>query len=392
MISLTLPEWSTKAVERVPPVTAAALEATGAVRVSVDLQGRTVLSSSSFVGAVRVGDVQLRITPKLGVRRLLWLIGHAQNPSGWRDEGAVDLAESPELETALAVSFLAAANRALAQGIMQGYRVREEARPVLRGRIREVDQLRRRLGSAALLEVRFDDYTIDIPENQILVAAAERLARLPGIPAATRAGLRRLLVMLADVTRLPRGHQFPATSVNRLTRRYQPTLRLARLALAGHSFDQPAGAVSASGFLFNLNTVYEDWLTAAVRTALAPRGGALRAQYAVHLDQAGRIPMRPDMVWERDERPAAVLDAKYKSLSTKGQPDTDLYQMLAYCTALALPTGHLVYAEGTATRSSHVVRASGVTINVWSLDLSSPVPDLLGSVDSIAQALEHESA
>lgn len=390
MISVTLPEWSTVAVEGIAPTTAAGLKATGAVHVSVDLQGRTVLSSSSSVGVVTVGDVQLRITPKVGIRRLLWLIGHAQNPSGWRDEDSVNLAESPELETALAVSFLGAANRALAAGILQGYRVVEEALPVLRGRLREVDQLRRQLGTAALLEVRFDDYTVDIPENQILVAAAERLVRVPGVPSTTRAGLRRLLAMLADVTRHPRGHQYSDTRVTRLTRRYQPALRLARLALAGRSFDQASGAVPASGFLFDLNIVYEDWLTAAVRSAVNARGGTLRAQHPMHLDQAARIRMRPDMVWERDGKAIAVLDAKYKSLSTKDQPEGDLYQMLAYCTALGLATGHLVYAEGPTIRRSHAIRRSGVTIAVWSLDLNASVTELLANVGELVDAMGPE--
>lgn len=391
MIGLTLPEWSTRAFEGISPASAAGLASTGAVHVSMDLWGRAVLRSSSSVGVIRAGGVELRVTPKLGIRRLLWLIGHAHDPDGWRDEESVHLAESSDLETALAVSFLAAANRAVAAGILQGYRVREEALPVLRGRMREVDQLRRRLSSAALLEVRFDDYTVDIPENQLLAAAAERLLRTPTIPAPTRAGLRRLLVALADVTRLPRGHLPPDTRTNRLTRRYQPALRLARLALAGRSFDQPAGDVNASGFLFDLNKVYEDWLTAAVGAALTPYGGSLRAQRSTRLDQAGRIVMRPDMVWERDGRPIAVLDAKYKNLSSANQPDSDLYQMLAYCTALGLQNGHLVYAKGEATPSRHVIRESGVTIAIWALDLSAPVLNILESVGSMAHALASES-
>ena len=76
-------------------------------------------------------------------------------------------------------------------------------------------------------------------------AAAERLVRMPGLPARTRAGLRRLLVNLADVTRLPRGHSSPEIPIDRLNRRYEAALRLARLALAGRSFDQPpAGSAS----------------------------------------------------------------------------------------------------------------------------------------------------
>lgn len=75
--------------------------------------------------------------------------------------------------------------------MLQGYRTVEEALPLLRGRLREADQLRQRL--AVPLEVRYDDYTVDIPENRILLTAARRLLRVPGLPLATHAGLRQLL-------------------------------------------------------------------------------------------------------------------------------------------------------------------------------------------------------
>jgi 5-methylcytosine-specific restriction enzyme subunit McrC len=71
-----------------------------------------------------------------------------------------------DLVAAVGVSFLAAANRAPAAGVLQGYRVTDEALPVLRGRLRDADQLRGRLGQAMSLEVRNDDYTVDILKNQ----------------------------------------------------------------------------------------------------------------------------------------------------------------------------------------------------------------------------------
>jgi len=40
-------------------------------------------------------------------------------------------------------------------------------------------------------------------------------------------------------------------------------------------------------------------------------------------------------------RPGAVVDAKYKAERASGFPNADLYQMLAYCTALGLRDGHL---------------------------------------------------
>lgn len=391
MRRLTLPEHKARAFDPIARPIATALAATGAVKVSADLDGRTVLTASSHVGVVRCDDVELRITPKIGVRRLLWLLGHASDARGWRDDDIVDLATVDDLVTAMAVSFHAATRRALTHGVLQGYRTIEEALPLLRGRIREADQLRRRLGFVVPLEVRYDDYTVDIPENRILLTAATRLLRVPALPVATHSGLRHLLTTLADVTPLNAGDKLPATMQTRLTRHYQAALRLAHIVLAGRSIDQPPGVTSASGFLFDLNTAFEDWLAVSLRRALQPHGGRLRNQYPSHLDTRQQVRIRPDLVWERVGRPAAVLDAKYKRLLGNDRPHADLYQMLAYCTALGLPEGHLIYASGDAP-SSHTVREVGTRLRTWVLDLSQPTGHVLDQVRRIANAVAEATA
>ncbi|HET9255929.1 MAG TPA: restriction endonuclease, partial [Pseudonocardiaceae bacterium] len=39
-----------------------------------------------LVGVARVGDIEVWITPKLPIARLLFLAGYAKQPRGWRDE------------------------------------------------------------------------------------------------------------------------------------------------------------------------------------------------------------------------------------------------------------------------------------------------------------------
>ncbi|PRY35112.1 McrC family protein [Umezawaea tangerina] len=386
MRRLTLPEHKARAFSPIARSTADALTATGVVKVSADLDGRTVLKASSFVGVLRCDEIELRITPKIGIHRLLWLLGHARDPNGWRDDDIVDLSIIDDLVAAVAVSFHAAVRQALTHGVLQGYRTVEEALPLLRGRLRESDQLRRRLGLVVPLEVRYDDYTVDIPENRILLAAARRLLRIPGLPSATHAGLRQLLTTLADVTPLVAGEKPPDTVPSRLTRHYQPALRLARIVLAGRSIDQPPGSTAASGFLFDLNKAFEDWLTVTLRRALEPHGGRLRDQYPSHLDIRRQLRIRPDLVWERQSRPTAVLDAKYKRVQDNDRPHADLYQMLAYCTALGVPEGHLIYASGDIP-GSHTVREAGTRLRTWVLDLTRPTDHILAQVSSIAHAV-----
>ena len=84
-----------------------------------------------------------------------------------------------------------------------------------------------------------------------------------------------------------------------------------------------------------------------------------------------------------------VGDAKYKNLAEREVPESDIYQLLAYVTALDLPGGMLVYAEGEARRGEHIVRRSGKTLDVESLDISGDLEEVLGRVSRIADRV-HE--
>ena len=386
---LRLPERGR--LEVTPPLTPPVVEAlrrSGAVTVTNDRQ-RTVLQSKVLVGVIRAGPVELRVTPKLAIRRLLWLLGYAQNPGGWREDDIVGLTEagSEDMVTAVAVSFLAATRRALAAGPLQGYRSVEETSLVLRGRLREADQFRARPGLPIPVDVRHDDYSIDIPENQLLLAATLTLLRAPGPPAATTNGLRQIRAILADVTPQPAVDPQPAPVCDgHLARRYQPALRLAHIVLSGHGLDQPVGAVAASGFLFNLEIIFENWLRAVLERALEPYGGTLDYQHRTHLDLADDVLIKPDLVWLLHGHPAAVIDAKYIRFTRDGR-NPQYFQMLAYCTVLGLPAGHLVYAAGDRAATRHEIRNAGVTLHIWPLHLDAPTADILTEIDALAAVL-----
>ncbi len=88
-----------------------------------------------------------------------------------------------------------------------------------------------------------------------------------------------------------------------------------------------------------------------------------------------------------DGVPLAVVDAKYKAEKPAGFPDADLYQMLAYCTALNLADGHLVYARGNAPHGSHRVKYAGITIHQHALELNQNPTKVLENIEKLAQRL-----
>ncbi|GAA0628444.1 McrBC 5-methylcytosine restriction system component [Sporichthya brevicatena] len=389
MTTVCLSAWSSAEATGIDAAQARALTETKAVTLTPGwAPGTWTVTASSYVGVLHVAGVEVRIRPRISVARLMFLLGYAQDPRIWRDD-PVGLEHQPDLWPAMAQVFVRQAEKALERGLLQGYRVEESAQLVMRGRLREADQLRRRAGLAVPLEVRYDEYDADIAENRLLRTAAERLIRVPRLPAPAVRRLRTLVGHLAEVSRLVPGQPLPPTPPSRLNARYLPALTLARMVLRARSVDVRDRGVHASGFLVNMNAVFEDFVTVALTEALARHGGRCVPQDVAHpLDVARRIAVQPDLVrYGPDGRPQAVVDAKYKSESPSGYPYADVYQLLAYCTALNVPVGHLVYAEGGSAPDDVVVRNVSVTIRRHALDLARPVPELLAQVTDIADAV-----
>ncbi len=370
---------------------AAALSLTGLVDVRPEFGGEFRVLPCGKVGAVRIGDLQVQVTPKKGVglSRLLFLLGYAKNP-GFRPED-VHGPQEDELWPALGESLARMVERATARGALQGYQTREEALPVVRGRILIGEQIARRPGQMVPIEVRFDEFTIDIPENQILRTAIRRMLGVPRLAQGVRSRLLHLDGRLAEVSMLRPGAPLPAWRETRLNAHYAHALRLAAIVLQYGSVEAGAGSVRVAAFVVDMAKVFEDFVATALKESLAKFGGDTQDQYKTQLDvaqsrsQAG-IRMQVDLVHLVDGKPSLVFDAKYKVAKGEGQyPNADHYQMLAYCTALNLPTAWLVYADAGSMKRRQIINTD-IEIFEYPLDLSREPKDLLQEVDRLAAA------
>ena len=357
-------------------------------------EGEYHLKPGSWVGAVEIGDLSVSIRPKLEIARVLFLAGYAEDVDVWKPE-RFDFLEAPTLVEALAPALAAAARRAFAGGLLHGYRVEEEALLTVRGRIRVEDQVRRRFGVAVPVEVRYDEFTEDVTANRLVKAAAERLGRMRLRSRRSREGLRWIGARLENVSLV----EYPPAAVpevafDRLNQHYREVVALARLVLRHSSFETGRGSLRASGFLMDMNRVFQDFVTRALREVLGVSARVLRAEEGgVHLDEARRVRLAPDLSWWNRRECAFVGDVKYKR-ADDGVPNADLYQLLAYATALDLPGGLLIYAKGEAEPAAHTVRHAGKRLEVHALDLSGPVDELLAGVGRLARrvrALRTES-
>ena len=342
----------------------------------------------STVGAVEIGDMSVHVQPKIGIPSLLSLACYAMGLFRPQDD-PFDFKKDEALPDVLAHALAAAARRAFAHGLLHGYRTEEDTLQTVRGRIRIDDQIRQRPGPMLPIDVRYDEFTDDILENRLVKAAAARLARMRLRSQDARAGLSWVVGMLAQVSLVEfEASDLPETRFTRLNEHYRDVLALARLVLRHSAFSSARGTVRASGFLVNMNDLFQEFLTVALRETLGVSSDTLRSEHEVELDEDGRATLKPDLSWWDGGTCTFVGDAKYKNLTGKRVPGADLYQLLAYITALDLPGGLLVYAQGEVDEASYVVRHSGTLskrLDVVALDLSGTLAEVLERVRYVAE-------
>lgn len=352
-----------------------------------DRQGKYLLTPGSTVGALDIGEVSVLIEPKIGIPKLLSLVCFAMGFFRPTEENLFDFERAYSLPDFLALALAFAARQAFGRGLLRGYLTEEDALYTVRGRIQFGEQIRRRYGVPVPVELRFDEFTEDILANRLVKAAAARLGRMTLRSSEARRGLGWIAAILDNVSLLEfRRGQVPEVRFDRLNEHYRHVVGLARLILLHSEFESRRGDVRATGFLIDMNVLFQEFVTQALREKLAGTAGRLRAEYETFLDEDEGIKMFPDLSWwGTDGTCSFVGDIKYKNIFDHSVPNADLYQLLAYTTAHNLPSGMLIYAKGEAEERTYTVRFAGKQLEVFALDLSGTLDEIIDRVDVLAR-------
>lgn len=209
---------------------------------------------------------------------------------------------------------------------------------VLRGSLDVGRQYTALLARPGVVACRHDELGPDTPLNRVLKAAALRLRHLARTTASRRL-LDEALDRLTDVgeSRHPLAER---VRLDRTNAAFHGVHALARLLLAGDGQATGRGASHGYALLFAMNALFETYAGRLLRRAHPP--GAVRLQDRRHHALEGRrFALRPDAVIETP-RATVVIDAKWKALDPArgdalGVAQADIYQMLAYGHAYAVP-------------------------------------------------------
>jgi 5-methylcytosine-specific restriction enzyme subunit McrC len=354
-------------------------------------EGRYDLTPDQHIGVVCLPGVTVEVRPKVPMSSVLFLLSYACDAVSWFHQHP-EFTKDLDLVEVLAIMLARIVQHATRHGLLNGYQGVDESLAAPRGRILFDEQIRRRQGISPPIEARHDVFTSDILENRLLFAALAAIGRIPLRSDRAKREIFRARRLFGAVERV---HFAPAAVPDviftRLNGHYQPAIALASLILRSMSLDLGAGGPRGSAFLIDMNTVFEQFVRRALRSALDVDASTFPDRSpATRLDEAGVVALRPDLCLIEKQRIAWVGDAKYKRLSTGAYQNADLYQLLAYAVALDLRGGTLIYAadEGTSA-AEHIVLNAGKRLRVVALDLLAAPKKILQQIDTVANHIRH---
>ncbi len=392
MRRLTLTEFSTlRAVALTPQERDGIRRLHPGIRLeaSAGTADRYDLTPDQRIGLVCLPTLIIEVRPKVPISSVLFLISYACEAVSWFDT-LPPLAADLDAVEMIAAMLARQIEQATRRGLLNGYQSVEEGLTVPRGRILFDEQIRRRAGVAPPIDVRHDVFTSDVLENRLLLAALATMSQMRLRSSVVRRELVRALLLFGSVTRVRFDRSaVPEVSFTRLNQHYRPAVGLASIVLRSSSLDLGAGTAPGAAFLIDMNAAFERFVRRALREALGldsasfperPRGGCL--------DEAGAVPLRPDLCLMRRGEVVWVGDAKYKRLPMGGYRNADLYQLLAYAVAMGLPGGTLVYAATAGVQAAeHVVLKAGKRLRVFAIDLTAPRAAILNQVEKLAELI-----
>lgn len=346
--------------------------------------GMCRLRPGAVVGRLQFGIVDIRILPKYPMPSLLAMLVEVHEMAQLTPD-LVGYDTSPEVVDLLVQIFLGQVERVVRQGLRRTYIQEDEELVAVRGRI----DLRRTVGlhlrGKAKVQCRYEEYTLDGPENGTLLAALRAITGTRILPVVRRNLAHRIASEFVGVRPVfKRRTDFRPVEYDRLNQHYYPALQLAQLILQCMGVTQDFGMTEADGFMLNMNQLFEKFVRRKLEKLMDAYGVQVRAQKKSSFDVQNQADIQPDLLIQSRHGQRVVADTKYK-VGTTPEPG-DLYQMLTYCRVLNIANGILI-TVGKGQERRYDVLDGDTTIEVIPVDLGGTLSDIDKSITHLARRI-----
>lgn len=376
-----------------------------------------VLESTSWVGSVSVPGLVVRVTPNAPMSSIFAMLGGLDDQIAW-GRGTTRYAGHDELLDGSALVILRSIDAATRRGLLHGYRTREEESATIRGRLL-VDQLARRPWALAEPPCRFDEFTVDVAENQLLRCAVELILAGRGLSPSTRHQARDLLARFEGVSSTPPSAHQGALPITRLNEHYAPALDLARLALDGFSVRQEDGPHAAHAFLVDIDQIFLRFVATSLRERLWPRHRVEQAE-SLPLDDSASLRATADVLIHDAAGPSLVVGTRYhlmiegaatspvamangagavgplahlhtaapsrSAMTGVANDAAAFFPVMIQAASLGLPAALVVYAHSARRPASRIrMPSTATTVHSWHVDLTKDWESLREDLDDLAE-------
>jgi 5-methylcytosine-specific restriction enzyme subunit McrC len=351
------------------------------------------IKASHHVGIICLPNLSIFIRPKIDTKNVLYMVGRTE---GFYDQlsfykSFVSLEPSYNLLEFVVQLFLLMADDLLAKGLWKSYVRKEEALPVVRGRIMVSATLIKTKGFNNLVYCDYEDYTHDIIENQVIKFTLARVARTGNFSPQL---VRKLSAALSDTTLLPwlDSSLLDRITYHRLNESYRPVHGICKLILRNLAIRETVGGTKSYSFLVDMEELFERFIKDALERRLTDPFTKVSYQEEQIIPKiagppfAGNVHIKPDIVVKRGER-TVLVDTKWKAPLAKAEEGywtvhhDNFYQMATYITKYKAP-GILVYPAdketGTFTAEYKLGDEQFARLRIQTIDMGLP-PDQLES-------------
>lgn len=358
------------------------------------------LKVKQYVGLIRVDNRSIEILPKMyneksnkdeqiknAQRNLLYLLHYCFDIK--YDTNNIDLMQARksnwfEILTSIYTKNLMELSK---KGIHKQYIAVEENLPFFKGKWMIQQHFRTNTFHKHRFYVNYDEFSADIPLNQALRYATNRL-KFQSQNANNKKTLYMLDQLLDEVTLLP--DPMPVLNnivFTRLNKAYQQVFNLAKLFIEKSVVETSSGSSSAFAFTFDMNILFERFIAKFIKNNRDEILPEYLKNCEIYVQHSGKVlaksannkefTLKPDIIFKEGDITKLIIDTKYKRLDKSdkkcGVSQSDMYQMAAYASGYKCPNVILLYPHTADSNESvhdiYKICASDSTIQIATVDL-----------------------
>lgn len=256
------------------------------------------------------------------------------------------------------------------QGLKAAYTPIEENERFYRGKLLASQNIKYNLVSKERFFVRYDDFSINRPENRLIKATLGFLLKATS-DSNNRQNAARFLTFFEGVEYSKSyDDDFSKSFIDRSMNHYNKALSWCRVFLRGNSFTAYSGSEVALALLFPMEKVFESFVASKFHKHIGS-SVSLRTQdtrYSLFDSPTRAFALRPDIVLEFGGH-TVIMDTKWKLLSdnarNSGISQSDMYQMYAYSKKYDAERIVLLYPHSDAVSKTDIRYVSDDNVNVW---------------------------